>query len=260
MEAMSMSRVRAENIVQRKGMKKEFIRTAAPSDFARIVEVGVSSLNGDPVATYFGCTTPASLKTYVEFILNLAHSVGGVIDVTTVSENEADEGEIISAAIWLPPKKRINTFNVYKLLTSGCIGLTSALGTQGVTRLGWEYPTKISESWMQPDLYLVSEGPSWSQADTWYLRLAFTANKYQKQGIMINMINQRLEAHPDSTFTLEATSPKSQHFFHACFGFQMMNRSTMGKGHVNESGEEQIRGHGVDVYSMLRKPVNRFNN
>lgn len=73
------------------------------------------------------------MKTYVEFILNLAHSVGGVIDVTTVSENESDEGEIVSAAIWLPPKKRINTFNVYKLLTSGCIGLTSALGTQGVT-------------------------------------------------------------------------------------------------------------------------------
>jgi hypothetical protein len=59
MEAMlSMSRTRPENIVQRKGMKKEFIRTAGPSDFPRIVEVGVSSLNGDPVATYFGCTTP----------------------------------------------------------------------------------------------------------------------------------------------------------------------------------------------------------
>lgn len=78
-------------------------------------------------------TIQAALKTYVEFILNLAHSVGGVIDVTTVSENEADDGEIVSAAIWLPPRKRINTFNVYKLLTSGCIGLTSALGTQGVT-------------------------------------------------------------------------------------------------------------------------------
>lgn len=39
----------------------------------------------------------------------------------------------------------------------------------------------------------------------------------------------------------------------------MMNRSTMGKGHVNESGEEQVRGHGVDVYSMLRVRNSRID-
>lgn len=41
-------------------MTKEYIRTARPTDFARIADAGAASLMDDPLMTYFGCTTPVS--------------------------------------------------------------------------------------------------------------------------------------------------------------------------------------------------------
>ncbi|KAF8970636.1 hypothetical protein BDZ97DRAFT_1948750 [Flammula alnicola] len=237
-------------------MKNAYIRAARPRDFERISDVGVLSLIDDPLLTYFGCTTSVSLKSYIQFILHSSWQVGGVIDMVCVpsTDPEDDEGEKIAAvAIWLPPSKRVTAWNMYTLIRSGILSITQSLGVQGIMRMVWEYPRIAEESWRQGH-FCLQEGPQWSHNDTWCCKLAFTAPAYQRQGMMSKMVRERIAKAPESCFTLEATSSKTQAYFQH-FDFEIMNYSRVGTGCVDKSGNAAPAGSGVQIFSMIKRSV-----
>ncbi|KAF8170775.1 hypothetical protein BJ912DRAFT_996530 [Pholiota molesta] len=236
--------------------KDSYIRAARPRDFERICDAGAASMLEDPVMSYFGCTTPASLKSYIRFTLHSTWQMGGLIDMMCVpsTDPEDDEGEKVGAiAIWLPPRKRITSWNVYTLLRSGILSLTQTLGAQNIMRMGWEYPSTAEESWKE-GYFCFLDGPTWSHNDSWYLKLAFTSKPYQKKGMMSKMIGERLSKLPGCCFTLEVSSPKVQSYFRQ-FEFEIMNRSRLGAGYVDERGNESAGGSGVEICYMIKRSV-----
>ncbi|KAF9472680.1 hypothetical protein BDN70DRAFT_886735 [Pholiota conissans] len=68
------------------------------------------------------------------------------------------------------------------------------------------------------------------------------------------MIDERLSKLPECCFTLEATSPRVQSYFRK-FGFEIMNRSRLGAGQVDEHGDEKANGSGVEVCYMIKRSV-----
>uniref|UniRef100_A0A8H7XTL2 Uncharacterized protein n=1 Tax=Psilocybe cubensis TaxID=181762 RepID=A0A8H7XTL2_PSICU len=215
-------------------MQKTYIRTASKEDFDQICRLGTRCLTEDPLLAYFGCTT----------------TVGGVIDLLCTKSKETGEEEFAAVSVWLPPQKRLALWNVFVLLFSGIIALGECIGTQGLWRLLWEFPAVVNESW-RAACYSLDDPASWSLCQTWYLKIAFTAPEHRNQGNMTSLVHHRLANGSGVSFTLDVPSKKLEQYF-SQMNFEIMNRCRLGAGYVDEFGNPEQGGRGIEIVNMVK--------
>ncbi|PPQ69975.1 hypothetical protein CVT24_003679 [Panaeolus cyanescens] len=256
------------------------LREAQPQDFAQIAEIGIAAMIEDPLLAYFECRASPinpkenpehtrALSSYIQFTLYSSWYAGGVIKVAcapsahciepstrTSLNQESVEERILAAAIWMPPRKRVSNFDPFTLLRSGGVSLAQNVGMAGLSRRWIEYPPIVEHSWKQAQ-WALEDGKNWSPLDTWSLTMAFTEPAYQGRGLMTTLIRDWISSVPGEGFTLQASTTRARDFFYRHFGFELLDRCKVGVGHASAKGLPETKGPGVELFTMLKRNVER---
>jgi hypothetical protein len=146
---------------------KIHVRVAKPEEYGKIAAIARKAFIHDPILNYLGsikqvlssprqvwpCLTQnvacakllpdgtntkgsQNLEAVLHFFLRACHNIGGRVTVAVktveAEKSEVTEEEIVCAAFWYPPNKRIALWKVPTLLRSGIIKVLKAWGLTGL--------------------------------------------------------------------------------------------------------------------------------
>ncbi|KIJ53372.1 hypothetical protein M422DRAFT_222715 [Sphaerobolus stellatus SS14] len=242
---------------------KAAVRVAGPEDLDNIVKLGTEAFLHDALMNYFGSLRELlpkdteslgkeNLQKFQYFILTSAILSGGRVTVAVIPDEDGKE-KIASAAIWLPPNKRVTLWQPWKLIQSGVVALIKAWGLfKTVKRLGIEFSDGSHNG---QKVGFKQKGIAGSVDNSWYLLLVMTDPEHQNQGLMGMLVREAYKNAPEDIFSLDATSAKSRDQY-THLGFEVIKPLVFGKGIVNAEGLEAAGENaiGVTCYSMIKTP------
>ncbi|KAJ2920722.1 hypothetical protein H1R20_g5160, partial [Candolleomyces eurysporus] len=238
---------------------KPYLREAKfPQDFDEILEVSRRAFQTDP--PFLFCSNVKEvpetgllkeednkrLVIFLAFFLRCCVDIKARITVVVYPE-EGGKERIAAAACWMPPKKRIASYQVGRLIRGGVTGLFKAWGPTGIHRMTTQY-TDISHKSLQKVLKKRVD-------DTWYLNMVMTHPDYQGRGCLSMIVREQFKLVPEATYCLEASTPKSRNQY-AHFGFEVHGAFTLGKGKVGADGlpAKGAAATGMEISPMIKRP------
>ncbi|EIN14430.1 hypothetical protein PUNSTDRAFT_49220 [Punctularia strigosozonata HHB-11173 SS5] len=246
---------------------KTHVRLATEGDVAEMALIARRAFMTDPEFNYFGGLReppfdPAGrrchhLEEFFRFLIKASYRLNGRLTVVVVSHDASEA--IASFTLWQPPGKRLSLLSIWTLLRSGVVSGIRGWGMSGVKRVGIEYGNKCEVALEEA---FKSKAGRASHKSSWYLLLACTDPQMQGKGYMSLLMKDIFGfTGAASTYTLEATTPKSRDQY-AHFGFEVVKEIALGDGKVNSRGIPPAPGElasGVTIYSMV-KWANADNN
>ncbi|KAF9529873.1 hypothetical protein CPB83DRAFT_893106 [Crepidotus variabilis] len=259
---------------------KPYVRMATLEEAETLSAIAGRSFIHDPVFNYFNqidhLLDPTVDEKEVEerrvwfsFLTKACFLVGGRVTVV-VDPNENDK--IVSAALWLPPKKRLAVWMVPTLFRAGVIPVLKNWGLTGL--LVRDFPmaylgdcTEVENLFHEQRIVLDYQDTAEKTMETcfkktkkigsahnaWYLQLTFTDPDYYGKGFMSMLVREAFDHTPEATFVLEATTPKSRNMY-AHLGFQNPTPINFGvkkadRNGLNARGEAAL---GVEIWAMAK--------
>jgi len=202
----------------------------------------------------------ADLRAFFLFVFKAGFLVRGRITVMVDPARSDSEGSINSeeeriaaCAMWLPPRTRLAIWMVPTIVKAGVIPVLKRWGLTGLLRIAFEYQPR-SESTMHT--LFKKKGLKMPPNDSWYLQQIFTDTEYQGKGMMSKLVRDAFAHSPESTFTLEATTPKSRDQY-AHMGFELPTPIKLGKGRADRRGvaASGSDASGLEIWAMAKWPA-----
>ncbi|KAJ2913486.1 hypothetical protein MD484_g6935, partial [Candolleomyces efflorescens] len=209
--------------------QKPFLREAKfPEDFDAILEVSRKAFQLDPAVMFWGNVkeiTPTGLTeeddkrllTFLSFLLRCCIDYKARITVVVYPEGEG-AGKIVSAAYWMPPKKRIQLYHVRRLIRAGFFPLFRAWGLTGFDRVNAQH-IDVAHKAFQDAFKKRGFRSSSVDSTAWHLALVMTDPEYQGRGFLSMIVREQFEFDSDGIYLLEATTLKSRDQY-AHLGFE----------------------------------------
>ncbi|TFK69133.1 hypothetical protein BDN72DRAFT_857900 [Pluteus cervinus] len=241
------------------------LRLAVPEEFPVIMESGTRAFIHDPVFNYFGQVDEfldidvnskgrQGVENFIRFLLIGAKELKGRVVVAVKPQEPGAESSplkvenIVGAAIWLPPHKRLAPWRVPLFIRAGLFRGFKLWGVGLLNRIILDHVDKSEKAL---DECYKSRGIKESPEKSWYLQLIWVNPDFQGQGYLSVLMQEGFKNNGgDVPFTLEATTARSRdRYLH--FGFELITPFRIGVKSTNELGLTTRGGPGVEVYSMI---------
>ncbi|KAF8999871.1 hypothetical protein BDQ17DRAFT_1360609 [Cyathus striatus] len=207
-----------------------------------------------------GSKEARDLRTFMLFLVKLCAAIDGRITVVvdlTAGDTSGRSGKIISAALWMPPKKRVSIMHVIGIFRCGVVKVVKAYGLNGLMRIGFEYGTTCEKALHAgyKDME-IKESPE----ESWYLQLIGTDSEYRNRGVMSLLMREAYAHAPLSYFLLEATTTASRDKY-GHLGFKLVKPIYLGRGKANSKGLKASGkdASGIEIYGMVKYPESEMS-
>jgi len=235
---------------------KAYIRLMRPDELESVVSVYKEAFLNDAMQYYFmGLKKPLKLEdklstfeAFQRFTLKACSRIGARTTVL-IERSDDEKEEIVGAAIWLPPRKRLSALGIWGLLSSGILTLVWNFGFQFLTRAFQKF-TDTAEKTFHEEFKNQNLG---DPDDAWYLQLIGLLPSKQGKGYASLLMREVFDLDPNGIFTLDASSDKSTSRY-AHVGFEIAREWYLGEGEVDKSGlpATGADASGLPVRSMIK--------
>ncbi|KAJ7718553.1 hypothetical protein B0H16DRAFT_1897627 [Mycena metata] len=182
---------------------------------------------------------------FLKFLIRRSWSLGARITVVVIPGGKNGTERIVGATIWRPPITGDNKSP--SMLSALRMGLVSVLVNWGMSAMTRISDLVDSSKHVLRDAYADRKLPG-TPDDSWYLQLAGVNPDFQGKDIWSMLLQEAFRHAPNATFTLEATTPRSQDMYKH-YGFEAVKEVVVGKGKVDALGDAATR---FQIYPMIK--------